>query len=93
MQAALLHGDGNRGKVLIPVARPKHDLAKEITEAFFLSNPEMTDRAYCKMLRKGSADAFQWLADRAFGKLKESISQEISPYRELSDEDLLKRIA
>ena len=39
------------------------------------------------------AYAFQWLADRAFGKLKESISQEISPYRELSDEDLLKRIA
>ena len=81
------------GKSANPGGRPKHDLAKEIAEAVFLNNPEMIYRAYCKMLRKGSAYAFQVLADRAFGKLKESIQHEISPYREMSEEDLLDRIA
>jgi hypothetical protein len=81
------------GKSANPGGRPKHDLAKEIAEAVFLNNPEMIYRAYCKVLRKGSAYAFQVLADRAFGKLKESIQHEISPYREMNDEDLLKRIA
>ena len=80
------------GKSANPGGRPKHDLAKEIAEAVFLNNPEMIYRAYCKMLRKGSAYAFQVLADRAFGKLKESIQHEISPYQELSDEELCRRI-
>ena len=44
------------------------------------------------MLRKGSAYAFQVLADRAFGKLKESIQHEVRPYAELTDEELHKRI-
>ena len=80
------------GKSANPGGRPKHDLAKEIAEAVFLNNPEMIYRAYCKMLRKGSAYAFQVLADRAFGKLKESIQHEVRPYAEQTDEQIRERI-
>jgi len=52
----------------------------------------MIYEAYRKMLRKGNAYAFQVLSERAFGKLKESIQHEISPYREMSDEELRERI-
>lgn len=44
------------------------------------------------MLRKGSAYAFAVLADRAFGKLREQITHEISPYHQQTDEELLERV-
>ena len=72
-----------KGKSANPGGVPKHDIAKEIAQAIFLNNPEMIYKAYSKMLRKGNAYAFQVLSDRAFGKLKETIQAEISPYREL----------
>jgi hypothetical protein len=81
------------GKSANPGGVPKHDVAKEIAKAIFLNNPEMIYKAYSKMLRRGNAYAFQVLADRAFGKLKESIRHEVSPYRDLSDEQLHERIA
>jgi hypothetical protein len=68
-------------------------VAKEIAKAIFLNNPEMIYKAYSKMLRRGNACAFQVLADRAFGKLKESISHEISPFRDMSDDQLRERLA
>jgi hypothetical protein len=37
--------------------------------------------------------AFKELADRAFGKMKEIHAHEISPYRDMSNEDLNARIA
>jgi hypothetical protein len=80
------------GKSANPGGRPKHDLAKEIAEAVFLNNPEMIYRAYCKMLRKGSAYAFQVLADRAFGRLRESIQHEVRPYADQTDEQIRERI-
>ena len=76
-----------------PGGRPKHDLAAEIARAIFENNPQMIYAAYCKMLRKGNAYAFQVLSERAFGKLKESIQHETSPYQELSDEELVNRLA
>jgi len=75
-----------------PGGRPKHDLAAEIARAIFENNAPMIYEAYRKMLRKGNAYAFQVLSERAFGKLKESIQHEISPYREMSDEELRERI-
>lgn len=75
-----------------PGGKPKHDVAKEIAQAIFLNNAEMIYKAYSKMLGRGNAYAFQVLADRAFGKLKETY-EEIHPYKNVSEEDMLKRIA
>jgi hypothetical protein len=80
------------GRSANPGGVPKHDVAKEIAEAIFLNNPEMIYRAYCKMLKKGNAYAFQVLSDRAFGKLRETIFAEISPFSGQSDEELIRRI-
>ncbi len=75
-----------------PSGRPRHDLAAEIAKAIFENNPELIYKAYAKAVAKGSAYAYQVLAERAYGKLKESIQHEISPYRDVSDEDLLGRV-
>jgi hypothetical protein len=45
------------------------------------------------VLKKGSPYGFQVRADRAFGKLKEVHALEFSPYKEVSDADILWRIA
>ena len=76
-----------------PSGRPRHDLAAEIAKAIFENNPELIYKAYAKAVAKGNAYAYQVLAERAYGKLKESIQHEISPYRDASDEDLVSRIA
>jgi hypothetical protein len=81
-----------KGKSANPGGVPKHDIAKEIAQAIFLNNPEMIYKAYTKMLRRGNAYCFQVLSDRAFGKLKETISAEVSPFREYTDEQLKKRL-
>jgi hypothetical protein len=80
------------GKSANPGGKPKHDIAKEIAQAIFLNNADMIYAAYVKMLRKGNAYCFQVLSDRAFGKLKESISHEISPFRDMSDDQIRHRI-
>lgn len=80
------------GRSANPGGVPKHDVAKEIAKAIFLNNPEMIYKAYSKMLRRGNAYCFQVLADRAFGKLKESIQHEVSPYSDLSDDQIRERI-
>jgi hypothetical protein len=80
------------GKSANPGGVPKHDIAKEVAQAIFLNNPEMIYRAFCKILRRGNAYAFQVLADRAFGKLKETHAIEHNPYRHLSDEQLNAKI-
>ena len=45
------------------------------------------------MLRRANAYAFQVLADRAFPKLKESMSHGISTFRDMSDDQVHDRIA
>jgi hypothetical protein len=41
---------------------------------------------------KANAYAFQQLADRAYGKIKEKVELEVSEYREMSDEALIERL-
>ena len=48
--------------------------------------------AYCKTLRRWNAFAFQVLADRAYGKLKETHQVDVSPYKDVPAEDLAKEI-
>jgi hypothetical protein len=77
---------GNPGGV------PKHDYAKEIAKAIFENNPEMVYKAFLKALSKGSAYAYQVLADRAYGKLKEHHAVEVGPYRDMTAQELLAQI-
>jgi hypothetical protein len=75
-----------------PNGRPKHDLAAEVARAIFENNPDMVYKAFCKAIAKGNDYAFQVLADRGYGKLKETIHAEIGPYHGQTDEELRKRL-
>lgn len=75
-----------------PGGRPRVDVASEIAQAIFLDNPELIYEAFLRVLKKGSPFGFQVLADRAFGRLKEVHALEFSPYKDVSDEDLNKRV-
>lgn len=76
-----------------PGGKPKVDLAAQIARAIFENDGPAIYDAFAKMLRKGSPYAFQVLSDRAFGKLKETHAHEISPYHDMSNADIQKRIA
>jgi hypothetical protein len=80
------------GKSANPGGVPKHDVAKEIAKAIFENNPDMVYKAFAKAIAKGNAYAFQVLVDRGYGKLKETIHAEVSPFREYTDEELKKRL-
>lgn len=68
------------------------DPAAEIARAIFAKDAEAIYAAYAKILRKGSPYAFQVLSERAFGKVKETHQVVISPYEDLSHEDLATQI-
>jgi len=55
-----------------PGGRPKNDIAREIAQAVFENNPEAVYKAMAKALTKGNAYVFKELAERGFGKLKET---------------------
>lgn len=56
-----------------PGGRPKYDLAAEIARAVFEKNPEVIYEAMLKALKRGSPRVFVALAERAYGKLKETV--------------------
>jgi len=56
-----------------PGGRPKRDVASEIAQAVFEGNEEAIYRAMCKALLKGSPRLFVALAERAYGRLRESV--------------------
>lgn len=70
--------------------RPKKDMAADISKAIFENNPELIYKAYSRALAKGQAFAFQVLADRAYGKMKETIEHVDA---EVSDSGLEERVA
>jgi hypothetical protein len=61
------------GDIPNPTGKNGHDLAREIAQAVFSQNGERIYAAMSKALLKGNAYAFTQLAERGFGKLKESI--------------------
>lgn len=68
-------------------------MASEIAQAIFLDNPELIYEAFLRVLKKGSPYGFQVLADRAFGRLKETHMIEHNPYKDVSNEEIEARIA
>jgi len=44
------------------------------------------------LVSKANAYAFQQLADRVYGEIKEKVELEVSEYREMSDEALIERL-
>lgn len=74
------------GDVPNPTGKNGQDLAKEIAQAIFSQNGEAIYKAYSKALFKGNAYAFDVIACRAFGKLKEKVEHSV-------DESLLQRLA
>jgi hypothetical protein len=75
-----------------PTGKGRHDLAAEIARAFFEQNAEALYRAFCKTPMKGNAYAFKELADRAYGRMKETIAHERSPLSDVSTPDLEAQI-
>jgi hypothetical protein len=69
------------------------DLARQIARAIFENNQEKIYQQFGKALLKGNAYAFQVLADRAYGKLKETHAVEVTRYTEASDATVNDRIA
>ncbi len=88
-----------------PAGRPKCDMSSEIARAVFENNPDAIYQGMLRQLKKGNPRAFKVLADRAYGKVQESIELDVSQgiverlqaarRRELeglSDEELEERI-
>lgn len=56
-----------------PGGRPKRDLAAEIARAIFERDAEAIERVFATELRKGNSRVFTALADRAYGKPRQSL--------------------
>jgi hypothetical protein len=74
-----------------PAGKPKQDMSQIIARAIFEKNPELIYKAYATLLMKGSAFGFQVVAERAFGKLKETRDTG-SDFNEVPDNDIQAEI-
>lgn len=74
-----------------PGGRPKQDISQLIARAIFENNPELIYKAYGKLLAKGSAFGFQVVAERAYGKLKETRDTG-SEFNEVPDDQIQAEI-
>jgi hypothetical protein len=75
-----------------PEGKNGRDVAKEIAEAIFANNPEVIYQAFAKALLKGNAYAFEVIANRGFGKLKE-VKEIEHKHSKMSDKELDGAIA
>lgn len=75
-----------------PGGKPKYDVAAEIARMIIEENREEAYKGLAKALCKGNAYVFKELADRGYGKLKES--KEVTHiHQDVPDTDLEKRIS
>lgn len=75
-----------------PGGRPKHDLAAEVAKLVFEGlDHKQAAKVLAKTIQK-NPKMFQVLADRAYGRLKQTVEAEID-LRSLSDEELAARLA
>ncbi len=61
-----------------PAGRPKGDMSSEIARAVFENNPAAIYQGMLRQLKKGNPRVFKVLADRAFGKVQETIELDVS---------------
>lgn len=73
------------GTIANPTGKNGRDEAREIAQAVFSGNREAIYKAMTKALLKGNAYAFTQLAERGFGKLKETVEHSV-------DDELLKAL-
>lgn len=71
--------------------RPKKDFSQDIARKAFENNQEEIYKSYVELLLKGSAFGFQVLAERAYGKLKETRDTG-AEFNEVLDSDLAERV-
>jgi hypothetical protein len=75
-----------------PGGKPKYDVAAEIARAVIEGNKEAAYKGLATALCKGNAYVFKELAERGYGKLKES--REVTHiHQDLSDKELDEQIA
>lgn len=65
-----------------------NDLAAEIARAAFENKADRLYKAFTKALLKGNEYAFKELSDRAYGRLKERVEFDVSPFRNMTDDEL-----
>jgi hypothetical protein len=65
----------------------RNDLASEIARCIFEQDGPAIFESFRKILRKGSPYRYQVLADRAYGRLKETRTIEHAPYQDVSTPD------
>ena len=87
MHLALLHGNGNLGIVRILVADRSMIWPRKLRVQCSRTIVRRVQGIHQGCAPR-NAYAFKELADRAYGKLKESHQVGISPYKDLADEDL-----
>jgi hypothetical protein len=73
---------GNPGGV------PKVDVAAQLARAIIEGNQELIYKAFVKALSKGNAYCLQVLADRGYGKLKETVRHKRGPLADVPTPDL-----
>lgn len=73
--------------------KDKQDVAKEIARAVFENNREALYTAFANAALKGNAYAFQQLADRAYGKLKEKVELEVTELHDVPTRTLEQQLA
>lgn len=56
-----------------PGGRPKRNMAAEIAQAIFERDAEAIERVFAAQLRKGNYRVFTALADRAYGRPRQSL--------------------
>lgn len=73
------------GTIANPSGKNGRDDAREIAQAIFAGNKEAIYKAMTKAILKGNAYAFTQIAERGFGKLKETVEH-------TADDDLLRAL-
>jgi hypothetical protein len=75
-----------------PGGRPSTDIAAIIARAILENNKEAAYEALGKALLRGNAYVFKELAERAYGKVTQSIEVAVTDLTQLTDEQLLVRL-
>jgi hypothetical protein len=89
---AVRESENKKPATWVPPANLRGDVSRIVARAVFEMNPNRLYRAYANAALRGNGYVFQQLAERAYGKLKERVEYDITPYSEVPKENLLERL-